>query len=345
VLVAIAGSVLGGAAIIWITGTNPWAAYGEMLHGAFLGSGLRNSIGRAIPIVGMALALSLTFRAGVINLGGEGQMVVGGLAGTLTAIYVPGPGPVVMVLAVISGMIAGGLWALLPAFGQTRLRLPILITSLLLNYPARALTGYLVRFPFADPTVTSSSTVPVPDPNRIPKVAGVSVTIVLVVALLVALAVLNRRTVPGYEIRMNGFNSRFTRYGGVDVERQTVWVMAASGAIAGLVGTHLVVGETFRFLDGDLVVTGFAWTGLLVTLLALHRPGPIAVAGFFFAALQIGGLAMQRNVNVPWQLAQVIQAVVIVLLAGRFVVGRRASRRSEAETLVSETELVKTGEV
>jgi simple sugar transport system permease protein len=121
--------------------------------------------------------------------------------------------------------------------------------------------------------------------------------------------------------------------------------MAASGAIAGLVGTHLVVGETFRFLDGDLVVTGFAWTGLLVTLLALHRPGPIAVAGFFFAALQIGGLAMQRNVNVPWQLAQVIQAVVIVLLAGRFVVGRRASRRSEAETLVSETELVKTGEV
>lgn len=346
VLVAIVASFALGALIISVTGTNPLTAYREMIGGAMLGSGLRNSVSRAIPIVGMALALSLTFRAGVINLGGEGQMVVGGLAGTLAAIYLPGSGLVVTPVAIAAGMAAGALWALLPALGQTRLKLPILITSLLLNYPARALTGYLVRFPFADPTVTSSSTVPVPDLHRIPKVAGVSVSLVLLMAVLVALAVFNRRTVAGYETRMNGLNSRFTRYGGVDVERQTVRVMAASGAIAGLIGTHLVVGETFRFLDGDLVVSGFAWTGLLVTLLALHRPGPIVIAGFFFAALQIGGLAMQRNVNVPWQLAQVIQAVVIVMLAGRFVWGR--SRRlavGVADVSVAETELVKTGEV
>ncbi len=99
--------------------------------------------------------------------------------------------------------------------------------------------------------------------------------------------------------------------------------MIASGAIAGMIGTHLVVGETYRFLDGDLVVSGFAWTGLLVALLARHRPGPILAAGAFFAALQIGGLAMQRNVNVPWQIAQVLQAVVIIMIAGRFVLKAR----------------------
>ena len=158
-----------GALIILLTGTDPLQAYREMFDGAFTGSGLRNTLARMIPIVGMALAISIPFRAGVINLGAEGQMVVGGLAGTLTAIYVTGPGWMVITLALLAGSLAGALWGLLPAIGQTRLKLPILIVSLLLNYPARAITGYLVRFPFADPTVTSSSTVSVPTANRIPK--------------------------------------------------------------------------------------------------------------------------------------------------------------------------------
>jgi simple sugar transport system permease protein len=116
--------------------------------------------------------------------------------------------------------------------------------------------------------------------------------------------------------------------------------MLAGGAIAGMIGTHLVVGETYRFLDGDLVVSGFAWSGLLVTLLAGHRPGPMLAAGGFFAALQIGGLAMQRNVDVPWQIAQVLQAVVIIMIAGRFVL---KARREEAAAIEGETTV--TGEV
>jgi ABC-type uncharacterized transport system permease subunit len=338
-------SFLIGAAIVGVTGTNPLLAFEEMFKGAVRGSGLRNTVGRMIPIVGMALAISIPFRSGVINLGGEGQMVVGGLAGTLTAIYTPGPSYLVIPLAMVAGMIAGAMWAAVPALGQTWLKLPILISSLLLNYPARALTGYMVRFPFADPTVTSSSTVPVPVANRIPKLplfGGVSASLILLLVLLVGLAYFNRRTVPGYETRMTGLNSRFSRYGGVPVDRQVVWVMLASGGIAGMIGTHLVVGETFRFLDGDLVVSGFAWTGLLVTLLAVHRPWPILAAGFFFAALQIGGLAMQRNVDVPWQLAQVLQAVVIIMLAGRFVL---RMRREELAPAAVEGETTVTGEV
>jgi simple sugar transport system permease protein len=300
-----------------------------------------------IPIVGMALALSIPFRAGVINLGGEGQMVLGGLAGTLVAIYLPGPSALVIITAIVAGAVAGAAWALLAAAGQIWVRLPILISSLLLSYPARAITSYLVRFPFADPTVTSSSTVPVPAVNRIPKLpwfGGISATILLLAVLLVVVAIFNDRTVAGYETRMTGLNSRFSRYGGVGVERQVIWVMLASGAISGAIGTHLVVGETYRFLDGDLVVSGFAWTGLLVTLLALHRPGPILLAGAFFAALQIGGLAMQRNVNVPWQIALVLQAVVIVMLAGRFVLTRRKREQPEEAPMV-EGELTVTGEV
>ncbi|HSJ27882.1 MAG TPA: ABC transporter permease, partial [Acidimicrobiia bacterium] len=229
-----------GAAIVAITGQDPFLAYREMFVGAVSGSGLRNTLARSIPIIGMALAVSVAFRAGVINLGGEGQMVVGGLAGTVVAIYTPGPGALVIPLALLAGAVAGAAWALLPAFGQTRLALPILITSLLLNYVGRAITGYLVRFPLADVSVTLATTRQVPEANRMPKMpifGGVSLSLLLVLLLVVVLAVFYSRSVVGYETRMAGYSGRFARYGGVAVERQTVGVMAVAGAIGGAIGT------------------------------------------------------------------------------------------------------------
>lgn len=321
------------ALLIGVTGVNPLTAFGEMATGAFANSGLRNTINRAIPVVGMALAVSVAFRAGILNLGGEGQMIIGGLAGSATAIWMPGPGPVVIVAAVLVGAAAGAGWALVSALGQTRLQLPILITSLLLNYPARAITGYLVRFPLADPGSVLSATPLVQDSARIPRIpifGGVSATLVLVIAAVVFAAIAYRRSVFGFETEMIGLNGRFSRYAGVDVEQSTVRVMLIAGAIAGVIGTHMVLGDAYRYTDGDLVGAGFAWTGLMVSLLALNRPIPILVAGVFFSALQIGGLAMQRNSGVSWQLAQVIQAVVIVALSAQIVVKWR--QRTTAAT-------------
>lgn len=339
-----------GAILIAVTGADPLAAYREMFAGAFTGSGLRNSINRAIPVVGMALSVSVAFRAGIINLGGEGQMVVGGLAGSAVAIFMPGPGPVAMMAALLTGAAGGALWGLLSAFGQTRLRLPILITSLLLNYPARAITGYLVRFPLADEGSVLASTPVVPEAARLPRLpffGGISMTLILVLIMVVAAAYVYQRSVFGYETEMVGFNGVFSRYGGVDVERRTMTAMAAAGAVAGFIGTHMVVGDAYRFVDGELVAAGFAWTGLMVSLLAFNRPLPILAAGVFFAALQIGGLAMQRSSGVSWQLAQVIQAVVIVALSARIVVPWRKGRdRSmDQDELVSDTEPVPVGEV
>jgi ABC-type uncharacterized transport system permease subunit len=321
--------------IILVSGTNPFTAYSEMWNGATSGSGPKTVVNRAIPIVGMALAISIPFRMGIINLGAEGQMVLGGLAATLTAIHMPGPGPVVIVVAFAAGAAAGMAWSLLPAFGQVKLALPILITSLLLNTPAKALASYLVKYYFGDPAATSTATVPIPADTHIPApdwLGGASLTSIFVVLAVVAIWLYNSRTVPGYESHVSGINLRFSRYGGVDVARQTVLGMVTGGAIAGAVGAHLVLGQAFRFVDNDLAGTGFAWTGLLVTLLALHRPWPILAAGVFFAGLQVGGLAMQRSANVSWQLAQVLQAAVILALALRIVLVRRPSRVETDET-------------
>ncbi len=280
----------------------------------------------------MALAISIPFRMGIINLGAEGQMVLGGLAATLTAIHLPGPGPVVIVAAFAAGSAAGMAWAMLPALGQVKLALPILITSLLLNAPAKALASWLVQYRFKDPAATSTATVAIPADTHIPTpdfLGGASLTSLFVIVLVVIVWLYNSRTVAGYESHVSGINLRFSRYGGVDVARQTMKAMVAGGAIAGAVGAHLVLGQAFRFVDNDLAGTGFAWTALLVTLLAVHRPWPILAAGVFFAALQVGGLAMQRSANVSWQLAQVLQAAVILALALRIVLFRRRERPAD----------------
>ncbi|MFP5489614.1 MAG: ABC transporter permease subunit, partial [Acidimicrobiia bacterium] len=204
------------ALVIWVSGANPITAYSEMWAGATSGSGPKTVVNRAIPIVGMALAISIPFRMGIINLGAEGQMVLGGFAATITAIHLPGPGPLVIVAAFVAGAAAGMLWSLLPAFGQTHLQLPILISSLLLNAPARALASYLVQYFFRDPTATSTATVVIPPETKMPTpdlLGGASLTSLFVVVVVVAMWLYNTRTVSGYESHVSGINLRFSRYG------------------------------------------------------------------------------------------------------------------------------------
>lgn len=340
-----------GGVVIALTGGDPLTAFSEMLTGGFSGNGLRNTLGRSIPIVGMALAFSIAFRAGILNLGGEGQMLLGALTGTMLAIILPGPGVVVVPVAVLGGAVVGAAWGLLPALGQTRLRVPLLITSLLLNYVARAVTSYLVRYPFGEPGAAFASTAAVPETARIPRfeILGsgrISISFLFMLGIVVAAAIAYRRTVFGYETGMMGLSGPFARFGGVDVDRHALVTMALSGGVGGLVGTHLVVGETYRYIDADMIAqAGFAWTGLMVALLAFNRPIPILVAGIFFAGLQIGGFAMERATDVSWQLAQVIQALVIVAVVSRFSVGRKRLRNLEKEEAVAEAEASHVGEV
>jgi simple sugar transport system permease protein len=314
-------------------------AFEAMVDSALSTSGLRNSLVRAVPIAGMAFVFAIPYRAGVVNLGGEGMMLFGGLFAALSAIYLPGPSWFVILAAMGIGTFAGLFWAAVPALSQSRLMLPILITSLLLNYIARSITGYLVRFHFLDPRATQTATVAIPIEHRLPVLpilGGVTVSILVVLAIAVAVRMYNRRAVGGYESLMTGFNPNFAKYGGIGIDRQRTRLMLVAGAIAGAVGAHLVLGQIFVYVDGDLVGTAFAWSGLMVALVAPRSPVGILAASFVFAALQVGGLAMQRTTEVPSQLAQVLQATVIIVFVGSFAIKWRIDRRrhmdfSEAE--------------
>jgi simple sugar transport system permease protein len=163
----------------------------------------------------------------------------------------------------------------------------------------------------------------IPEGARLPVIAGALNTGVLVIALIAAAVVfIDRRTVFGYELRMRGSNVRFAGYGGVRLDRQAMRVMFVSGAIAGIVGAIIVLGSQFRFTDGALVTPAYTWSGLMAALLANGEPIGAIVAGTFFAALQTGGFAMQRETAVPRVLTIVLQSIVILFLAVRHGIRR-----------------------
>jgi len=320
----VVGLVL-GAITMAVTGNDPVEVYTEIVRGALVGPNLIYTIGWSAPLVGMTMAVALPLRGGLVNLGGDGQLVLGGLVSVIVALNMPGPGIVKLIAALIAGIMAGGLYAMLAAWGEVRWRVPMLISTLLLNYPAKNFASYLVNFPMRDPANGMPESHMVEVGARLPGIPGtpLSSSVLLMVIAVVAIILFDRRTVAGYELRMRGLNARFAGYGGVNLDRQALLIMFSGGAMAGLVGASIVLGEQFRFTDYALVSPNYTWTGLMAALLANGEPLSAAIAAVFFAALQIGGFGMERATSIPRELTSVLQAIIILLLASRAGLRRR----------------------
>lgn len=235
-------------------------------------------------------------------------------------------------------MAAGALYAALAALCENHLGVPLLVSSLLLSYPAVSLASYLARYPLKEPGSSLPQTRAMPDGVALPAFGDSTVTVGLVLVLLAAAAYwfTDRSTAFGYEIRMTGHNARFSAYAGIERRGLTLKLMSVSGALAGLVGAIGVLSFPYRFVDGSLTAPGYTWTGLTAALLATAAPIGTVVASFFFAVLQVGGLAMERTTQVPRELTQVLQAIVIVFLAARLRlpgIGFLRRRRTSEETL------------
>jgi simple sugar transport system permease protein len=322
--IAILFATLIGGALVLASGANPLEAYAQIFYGALAWDNLPNTLNWATPLVGMTLAAAIPLRGGMINLGGDGQMIIGALAAAVIPLYLPGPGPLVAAAALIGAAIAAGLYAALAAWGETRHGIPMLISSLLLSYPAVGIASYVVRFPLRDTTTGLPQTALVPEGARLMTLSGpLNVGLLLIAAIALVVLFVDRRTVAGYELRMRGTNARFAGYGGVRLEAQAMRVMFASGAIAGLVGAIIVLGSQFRFIDDVLLTPSYTWSGLMAALLANGEPAGAILAGLFFAALQTGGFAMQRETSVPRVLTIVLQSIVILFLAVRHGAGKR----------------------
>lgn len=314
------------------------ANFGEAISGFFNGAlGGRNvaylmtTVSRATLITGMALAVMISFRAGLFNIGGEGQLVLGGLAAALVGVYLPGPGWLVLVTGIIAAMVAGGLWAVLAGAMQLYVGVPLLIGSLLLNYPARYLGSYLVGHPFRDVASGLPQTHLVPSGAWLPLFPGtrLDMGILFILVMSVLAVIYSNSTVPGYRARMNGLAPEFARASGLPVKRIVLQTLLTSGAIAGLVGALAVFGLHHRFTDGMLVQPLYAWTGIIAVLLVGMVPWAVPVSGFFFATIQTGAAGMERTADVPKEIGLIMQAVIILFVAGRISGVRLAGRSGE----------------
>ena len=356
--VSIVLALLIGAVFMLIAGANPLEGYAAMVKGSFgSGMGFSTTLQRAIPIIGMAIAIAIAFRAGIINLGTEGQMLIGALAGGFVALTMPGPGPLVFLVALLTAVVVGACWGLIAALFQTWLGVPILLTTLLLNYPARYFSSWAIRYQLKDPEselvaskqISESVQLPMLAPresalgqalanslgssNPITQVlANVNWSLIIVAALVVAVVFINKRTKYGFESGVNGQNSAFARYTGVKPAPLTLRTMALSGGIAGGIGALIILGApSTRLIEGQLLQTNYPWIALLVTLLALYRPGGIVIAGIFYAAIIVGAAAMGRDLGLSPQIASVIQAVVIILIAYRVAIPKRKKPGEDPE--------------
>ncbi|MFJ3667294.1 ABC transporter permease [Streptomyces sp. NPDC090106] len=325
-----AGLVI-GALLLLGTGANPLTAYGEVISGSLGEDGIGSTLTTTTSVLGLALALAVPLRAGLINLGGDGQMVLGGITAAVVGLYSPLPAPLTVVAALIAAMAVGAAYAALAAVCENHFGVPLLVSSLLLSYPAMSLASYLARYPLKEPGSSLPQTRAMPDGVDLPAFGDSTVTVGLVLVVLAAAGYwfTDRRTAFGYEIRMTGLNPRFSAYAGVRRAGLTLKLMSVSGALAGLTGALGVLSFPYRFVDGALTAPGYTWTGLTAALLAAAVPLGTVIASFFFGVLQVGGLAMERTTEVPRELTQVLQAIVIVFLAARLRLPRRASRQKK----------------
>lgn len=309
-------SLVVGAVLMLIAGGEPVAAYGALLDGAF-GSpfALGQMLVLAVPLLIMGLGLAMAFRGRVYNIGAEGQLFMGALAGGVVAIFLPvGFAPLLIAASILAGVAAGAAWGAIVGVLRARWGVNEVITSLLLNFVAILIFTYCVRRPLrapGSPDLQGRAIEPAAALPTLPDLA-VHVGVFLAILLVPIAAYIMARTPFGVRIRMMGFNAEAARTAGVSSRRMIMGLMLISGGLAGLAGAIQTLGVSERL---DLGISqGYGFTAIVVALLGrLHAVG-VLLAALFIAMLQSGGQAMSVSEGLPYSIVLAIPAVFVVFL-------------------------------
>jgi simple sugar transport system permease protein len=277
---------------------------------------------RATPLVLAGLGVALAFRAGVWNIGAEGQLLAGATAAAALGVTAgAGMGRGALVLGLVLGAAAGVAWAGVAALLRQRFAVPEVISTIMLNFVALYLVGFLVRGPLQEPLHIYPQTATLPEAMRLPKlVAGTRLHwgFPLALAAAVALWLFLRLTAAGFRVRVVGANPHAAWSAGlIDVGRTAAGAFLVSGALAGLAGAVEVTGVTYALYES--LSPGYGFTAIAVALLAGLHPLGVVATGVLFGALEAGATAMQRDAGVPSVLVSVVEALLIlaVLAGGR----------------------------
>jgi simple sugar transport system permease protein len=272
---------------------------------------------RATPLILTGLAVAIAFRAGVWNIGAEGQLLAGAATAAAVGLFAASLfGAFTVVVALVVGAVAGALWAWIAAYLRNRFGVLEVISTIMLNFVALYAVGYLVRGPLQEPTHVYPQSEPLSEVAQLPKlIEGSRLHWGFVLAVLAAPAAwwVLRYTAAGFRVRTVGESPSAARIAGmVDVERTTMRVFLASGALAGLAGAIELTGVTFALYEN--VSPGYGYTAIAVALLAALDPLGVLATGLLFGALEAGALAMQREAAVPAVVVNVVEALLVLLI-------------------------------
>lgn len=326
-VIAVVAALLFGAIMLVLLGADPIEGYVEMFVGAFgSGDALVATILKATPLLLVGVGIVIAFRANVINIGAEGQMVLGGLFSTIAALYLPSMPAIFMIpLVMCAGLLGGAVWGFIPGILKAQYRVNEILSTIMLNIVAVQLMNYLLRGPLIDPREVELGT-RIPQTARLPQAADLPIIygdrlhIGPIIAVLAAIACyyLLWRTPLGYELRAVGLSEHSANYAGIKVKRTITLALTLSGALAGLAGAVLVFGsESHRMVtDGSTIgFTGSAgFNGIVAALFGGLHPLWTIPASFLFGGLIVGGQALQRAVQVPSALIIALNGLVVVFV-------------------------------
>jgi len=317
---AVLFTLLVSALLVWWAGAGVAQTYGLLLRGGF-GSvfALSETFTRAIPLMLTGLAAAVAFRARLFNIGAEGQLYVGALAAVAVGGLHGGTGfdlppPLLFMLMLLAAALAGALLLLGPALLKARLGVDEVVTTLLLNFIVLLLVSLMLDGPMKDPTAMGwPQSVALMGELELSKLVAqtrVHSGLLIAAALAVAVWVLMKYTVLGFDIRAVGANARAAAFAGVPVTRTVVLVAMLSGALAGLAGAIEVAGRT-SYLTLDMS-PGYGYSGIVIAMLAGLHPLGVVAASVFVAGVLVGADSMSRAIGVPTYIADVIVAASLI---------------------------------
>lgn len=300
--------------------TGIWIAYQALFVGAF-GSvyALSETLFAATPLILAGLAVALGFRAGLFNIGANGQMIIGGMAAIWVGLHINLPIYLHIPLALLAAILGGAAWAGISGFLKARTGAHEVITTIMLNFIALFLVEFLLKTPaFQEPGRNNPLSEQLPPSAQFPAIFGSDyrVTIGLFIALAAVFFVvwLLFRSSLGFEFRSVGFNPTASRYAGMKVQWLYVLVMGISGGLAGIAGANQVMGlPPYQVTQGFAGIIGF--DAIALALLGQSHPFGVLWAGLLFGALKAGGRLMQAAAQIPLELVTVVQALIIVFIA------------------------------
>jgi simple sugar transport system permease protein len=326
IFAAALAAVLIGALVLWAIGVEPLAVYKVILTDPLKDMyGITEILVRTVPLILVALGISVAFRSGILNIGGEGQIQIGIISAAAVALSLPElPKGLLLPLVLLVGTAGGALWGGIAGALKARLGVNEILSTVMLNYIAAQIYGFLLRGPMIDPeelTVGSGT----PQTMRLPKAAwldrlipGTRLHAGLIIALIMAAVVfvLLWRTAAGFRLRAAGAEPKAARYAGIRVERSLVAAMLISGGFAGLAGAVEVSGVHRRAIEA--ISSGYGFSGIVVALFGGLHPAFIVPAAAFFGLLLIGADMTQRAMSVPANMVYVLQgAIILSIVSGK----------------------------